>query len=301
MDDNRRKEFLSIPRQVELMKARGLLCPQDGSVESFLKRNSYYRISGYFRYFQNAPAHGDESFRAGTTWQDIHQIYAQDSKLRSLLTEALQQIEVTTRTAFAHCEADIHSPYEKYLREDAYTLPPSNRRIVPTNELIISELKRSKEPFIAKFESHGINDRRFNDVPVWAAVEVMSFGTLSKAIQYRNDHNQVYEAVCSMLGTKKPFLASQLHSFTFLRNRCAHYSRLWNSVVLKPPRIQPEAKRQARDLFGNYASNSVFAVIVAMNEFLTCADLRDGFLDQCSALIGESQMYTEGILTPRRS
>lgn len=149
------------------------------------------------RYFQVAPSHGNEDFEPNTHWGDIVEIYNLDVQLRALLFEGIHLAEISARTAFAYSEANIHSPYEEYLATDAYKRPP-NPTIKATNELILSELHRSREPYIAKFRKGCTDGNQLwtDDVPVWAAVETLSLGTLSKAISFRNDGNAVYQGTC---------------------------------------------------------------------------------------------------------
>ena len=201
------KPFASIEQQVEILRGRGLELPDEGAVKNVLTRNSYYRLSGYMRYFQVAPSAGNENFHAGTRWEDILEIYDLDLRLRAFLLEGLQLAEIALRTAFANSEATAHSPYKNYLCSDSYKSPP-NPRITPTDEIIESELRRSKELFMQKFRSKAsTSDDWLPNVPVWGAVEVLSFGTLAKAISYRNDENCVYSMVCECLGVGKGQLA----------------------------------------------------------------------------------------------
>lgn len=208
---------------MDLLVARGLSIPTREDAANFLKRQNYYRFSGYARYFQNAPSNGDPRFKPDAHWDDIVEIYNTDIAVRALLLRGIQAAEIAARAAFALSEGALHSPYEEYLEPTAYKVPklPS---VKATNELIISELRRSKEPYLAKYRRDASDEGRewIYDVPVWAAVEALSLGTLSKAISFRNDGNAVYSRTCSILGTKKQFLTSQLRSFTFVRNKCAH-------------------------------------------------------------------------------
>lgn len=41
----------------------------------FLSRVSYYRVAGYFRYWQRNPANGDNTFFPGSTFTTIQQLY----------------------------------------------------------------------------------------------------------------------------------------------------------------------------------------------------------------------------------
>lgn len=297
-----RKEFASFERQLEIVEKRGLELPDDNALEEFLHRNSYYRFSGYMRYFQVAPSNGDENFRPGASFAEIKDIYELDAQLRTFLIHGLQKIETSARAAFAHSEAEIHSPYENYFAIGAYSEPPRQHEL-PTEDIILSELERSKEPFILKFRAEDTNTHTWaKDVPVWAAVETFSFGTLSKAISYREDQMKLYDSCCSILNANRDDLSKQLRAFTQIRNRCAHHSRLWNISTTDQPSVQPKIKRDAKKaLGGQYEPNSVFAVIVAMDNYLTRAKIQTNFLAEFLELVEENHRYLLGITKPYKA
>lgn len=300
---NRRKDYLSVQEQVEKIKDRGLSIPSEKAVACFLERNNYYRFSGYMRYFQKDLAHGEDEFIAGATWDEIVDLYELDARLRSLLLDGIQLAEISTRTAFALSEGAKHGPYESFLRSTAYKLP-KDPSVKPTHKLIASELQRSKEPYISKYrkDAAGRGPAWLRDVPVWVAVETFSLGTLSKAITYRNDAGAVYGETCSTLGVGKPFLASQLRSFTFVRNKCAHSSRLWNCFVLDQPKVPTSAKNRAERTLGEpYEPNSVMATIVALDNFLFRTGMRVGFLDEYLELAAGKPAFRRGISDPQNS
>lgn len=300
---NRRKPYLSVQEQVDKIADRGLRIPSREVAAEFLQRNNYYRFSGYMRYFQVDPAAGKEEFVSGAAWNDIVQLYELDARLRSFLLDGIQLAEIATRTAFALSEGEIHGAYEKFLGNNAYKLP-KNPAVKPTRQLIASELERSKEPFLGKYrrDADGDGSGWLNDVPVWAAVEAFSLGTLSKAITFRNDGGAVYGRACSILGVGKPYLASQLRSFTFVRNKCAHSARLWNSFVLDQPSVPAGVKSRAERIVDErYGSNSVLAVIVALDNFLFRTRLRKGFLDDYLELTASNPSFSRGIAHPRNS
>jgi len=68
------KDALTWDEQVDLLAERGLAVNDIGTCAEFLAENSYYRFSGYARYFQRAPHEGDDSFLPGTTFQEIRQV-----------------------------------------------------------------------------------------------------------------------------------------------------------------------------------------------------------------------------------
>lgn len=102
------------------------------------------------RYFQTDLASGDTTFKPGTHWDEIADIYYLDSTLRTYLLRGIQTAEVAIRSAFSLSECSLHSSYEQYLQTNAYR-PPKNNRALATELLIASELERSREPFIQKY------------------------------------------------------------------------------------------------------------------------------------------------------
>lgn len=96
--------------------------------------------------------------------------------------------------------------------------------------------------------------------PCWMVFESISFGTISVA--FKNLAHPEYEAICKRFGLPHPILSSWLHSISYIRNVCAHHSRLWNRrCTIKP--IIANAYRQ--DLTPNH---TVYAQLVVMQILL---------------------------------
>ena len=56
------KPQLSYDKQADLLARRGLTIDDRKECMDFLSTVSYYRLSGYFRYWQRDPAKGDNQF-----------------------------------------------------------------------------------------------------------------------------------------------------------------------------------------------------------------------------------------------
>ena len=67
---------------------------------------SYYRLSGYWYTYRTV----DEQFRPGTSIRTIWDLYVFDRKLRLLVMDAIERIEVAVRTRLAYEVEPIHSP-----------------------------------------------------------------------------------------------------------------------------------------------------------------------------------------------
>jgi abortive infection bacteriophage resistance protein len=232
------KPALAIHEQIELLVQRGLPVPLPSdpdwgerqseyhAVMRLLVDNNYYRLSGYWRYFQVNPGQGNNQFAVATTMGHIETAYTFDNQLRAILSDGLSVLEVTFRSRFAYFCA-MNMPADSYLDSASYTdrKYPDGREI--RGSLIVdigTELNRSKERFVTHHRTSG------DPVPVWAAVEVLSFGTVSKMYGLLEDR-AVRTGVSKSFGLPNPqFTTSVIRSLVVLRNICAHHSRLWNRV-----------------------------------------------------------------------
>lgn len=215
------KPSLSWDEQVALMVGRGLAVSDKTACAQFLAVTNYYRFSGYARYFQQAPHLGDDSFRPGTAFDEIRAIYEADEALRAALVRPLARIELMLRSHVARVIADDHGPYGRFL-EDFYTDIGGRE---PTVKSCLRDIDRSKDRHILRYRDTGGDCVDYSKLPVWSAVEAWSFGTLSKAIE-RGAGGGLADSVATSTGIAKAGFAYRIRSLVYLRNRCAHHSRL---------------------------------------------------------------------------
>jgi abortive infection bacteriophage resistance protein len=162
--------------QIQLLKSRNLVIENELAAERFLLENNYYRLSGYWRKYQKAPDSNDDRFIDGTTFEKIVAIYELDVLLRNLLQKGTGIFEISFRSKFAYFMAHSEPDGQlSYLQQVSYNNNISNNeKIGDLVEKIKDELKRSSEKYIKHYK--GINE----DIPIWAAVEILSFSTVSK-------------------------------------------------------------------------------------------------------------------------
>lgn len=240
------KPSLSWDEQVALMVSRGLAVPDETECARFLAATNYYRFSGYARYFQRAPHLGDDDFRQGTTFGEIRAVYDADEALRTMLVVPLAHVELMLRSHVARVIADEHGAYGRYLEEGFYTEVGDRE---PTVDSCLRDIERSKDRHILRYREAGVDRADYSELPVWSAVEAWSFGTLSKAIE-RGGQGTLADAVATSIGIAKAGFAYRVRALVYLRNRCAHHSRLWHHSVLDagptPQNVRNKAKRIAR-------------------------------------------------------
>lgn len=215
------KPPLTLDQQVNLLLSRGM----DGDrslMTARLQSVNYYRLSGYWHPFRIADD-ADGAFKPGTTFETIWSRYVFDRRLRLLVMDAIERIEVAVRSLLAYHHAHQHGAFA--YAEDPTSLP----KMKPDKHSefllrVVDETKRSKETFVRHFKlKYG---DRHTCLPVWMATEIMAFGTVLSF--YRGAPHQVKQKVATTFGLPAFVFESWLLTLTVVRNICAHHGRLWN-------------------------------------------------------------------------
>jgi abortive infection bacteriophage resistance protein len=234
------KPPITVDQQADLLVSRGLICDDLPRVKRYLARIGYYRLSAYWLPFEQPssdPAKRNHNFHPGTRFDQILSLYIFDRKLRLLVLDALERIEVAVRTAYAREMSLAHGAHA-HLNNRLYK-DQAEYRSGLTN--IEADLRRSHETFVRHYQ------QKYNDPtlpPIWAVVETMSFGTISRWVANTNDTN-VKKLIMKSLGMPTINVMEQvLHTLTPVRNDCAHHSRLWNRrYTMAPPTIEKIGSR----------------------------------------------------------
>ena len=113
------------------------------------------------------------------------------------------------------------------------------------------EIKRNKKsPFIYNFKEN----YEGGEIPSYAALEVTSFGTLSK--MYKNMENEDKKEIAKVLEVDYIYLESCIENLSYVRNICAHYGRLYVAKLTKTPKLYKEYLSQG------ISNNTIFASII---------------------------------------
>jgi abortive infection bacteriophage resistance protein len=223
-ENSYKKCFKTFDEQLVILKDRKLNISNDSFVLSKLERINYYRLSAYFLPYQH-PKNSDKKdiFLEDTTFEEIIQLYYFDSELRKIVFEAIESIEVYFRTQITYHHTLKYQAFG-YLQKDSFEVSQDFFEQIIKN--LKEETKRSEEAFIKHFK----DEYNTNDLPLWAVVEVVSFGTISKLYSILKTEEQ--KAVISKLkGINNGVFRNWLHGLSVIRNICAHHSRLWNKTL----------------------------------------------------------------------
>lgn len=228
------KQLISFTDQITLLKQRGMVLGNETKALHLLQNISYYRLSGYWY-----PLLADKQrhiFKPGSTFEAAYNIYKFDSELRKLIIAELEKIEVAVRTQTAYI---LSTQYHAHWFEDSslFSNPVRHTKVLAKIE---EEYNRSDEEFITAFKA------KYSDhfPPNWMTMEIASFGTLS--ILYGNlQPGRAKRSIAAYFGLPDTVFASWLHCIVYVRNICAHHSRLWNKILS----IRPLMPRSPRNTF----------------------------------------------------
>lgn len=216
--------WLTRREQIRLLQERGLRIDDPSAADRFLAHLNYYRFSGYCLAFEESR----HAFREGTSFEDIARAYEFDLVLRDLLTEALEFVEVDFRATIAYRFGQIYGAFG-HTQPAAFFDRFSHGDWL---ERVQDESKRSREEFVQHFDR---TYQEFPDLPVWIATEIMSFGLLSR--MFRGMRRSDQRTICSRYGLQSSVLESWMHHCVYVRNLCAHHSRVWDRVWAIKPKL----------------------------------------------------------------
>jgi len=185
---------------------------------------SGHRFSGYCLAFEKCR----HEFIEGTTVEAIKASYHFDVKLRDAITDALEVIEVDTRSNVAHIFTSNTSAFG-HLERDNFK---PNFRHADWLASLREEAERSKEKFVIHYQD---KYNGFPDLPFWMATEIASFGSVSK--MYAGLKGRFQKPIASRYGMQQQDFDSALHHLCYIRNICAHHGRLWDREWAIQPRL----------------------------------------------------------------
>lgn len=222
------KPSLSIVDQIALLERRQMVIADHASASHYLQHLSYYRLRAYWMSFEvTSPNAGDHLFRQGTTFDQVIDLYSFDRNLRLLVLNGIERIEVSFRGVWAYRLALQYGPHG-YLRSDIYS---GYKTFVKQTAHFMREVEQSKERFIKHYNNTYTQPEL---PPVWAAAELLSLGSLSKWIDLLK-HRADRVAIANVYALNDAYFKSFCHHLTYVRNICAHHSRLWNKQMIVTP------------------------------------------------------------------
>lgn len=252
------KQILTIAQQIQSYIDSGLTITSTYDVEKALTSIGFYRLRGYsFHLYDNSK----KQYLPGTTFDDILSLYYFDQKLSSLIFSMISKIEVALRTRLVDALL-IHG--DALILQDS-SIFKEKKKYWQNMSTISSQIARSDDVFIKhNFDNHD------GEVPIWATVEVLSFGTISKIIKnLKTGNNSSYSVLSkkyqyksekgNLVTPSQKMFTSWVQSVSMLRNICAHNSRIYNRTIHTTPQLLNKDK-----IFPYPTHNGLYQILLAM-------------------------------------
>lgn len=254
------KSPLLISQQIETLERRGMIFSDRQLAEHYLSHISYYRLRAYTFPYQNNSDPNHPFWRA-TPFERVLNDYILDRKLRVLVFDAMEKIEIALRTQIIY-QYSIKKGGQWY--EDV-SLFRVARLFQSDLSRLDKEINRSQEEFIRHYKSKYTSPIR---PPAWMALEVCTIGTLSK--MYDNlALSDEKKAIAQHFDLGHPFvLESWMKTFSHIRNICAHHSRLWNRPITIIPVFPKRPSRPWVSPTMLAESHKIFASLCCIRYFL---------------------------------
>ena len=248
------KPALTFNQQLDhLISDKGLIVNNYDNALSILKHENYYRLSGYMIDFLDK----NDNFIDNISFEDIYNVYKTDKEIRSTLFELINDIEVYLKTQLANYFSLTYGPV-------GY-LDPSNFNFKNHQEYIdiIDFLKRCGEVNKRNASSLIIqhHNNKYNGfVPVWALVELIPLGIISKfySLLKTKDKKAILKIGYNDISYEK--LESFYHCVSYLRNQCCHYQRLYR----KNHPIKPKLYTPSNINLGSFVSGSTYSLVLPL-------------------------------------
>ena len=243
--------------QLNRLLQRGMSIPNHDEALRFLSNVSFYRFRGYLEPFVDKATSSDpRPFQEGTMFDAVLERYKFDARLRVLLLEAFNPIEISVRAQWTYqlsCNqgGGEHSHLDSSLFGQNY----------------IDNLATLKDDY----NEHGkkVHEYDFEDCPTWAISEVMSFGKLSR--WFGDTIRPVRKGVAGHYQLNDEVAGTLFYHLATVRNICAHHERLWDrdfTTKLSRPKTQMGSFPNPRTFFNNAETGKLYNTLV-MIAYLT--------------------------------
>jgi abortive infection bacteriophage resistance protein len=279
---NYNKTPLSFQDQVSLLKKRDLVVDNEPKAIDYLQEISYYRLSAYFLPYQKTK----DKFNPNTNFKQIIETYSFDRELRLLVFDCIERIEVAIRTQMVYGMATHYNDSHWQDNQNLFITPYYNKignLVDPHSDFqsIISKAKTARTPEV--FIKHYIDHyNKPSNPPSWMCLELLTMGELSHL--YRGlKNNSDKKRIANFFDVHPTVFVSWLHTLTYVRNICAHHSRLWNrDLAIEPEKLLKPVGNWVSKPFEN--NKRMFYFICVLKYLITRANPGNSLKDKLQNL-----------------
>lgn len=269
------KPFTTLQQQEQRLRERGLRLDTD-SAQQWLAHVGYYRLSGYWYPYRarsrDDPGRRLDEFHPGASLDEVTELYEFDRKLRTLVHDGMERVEVALRSHIGY----VLGAHGSLSYQSCEHFRPTFRH---------ADWNRTAQTRISRSRRHNTAIRhhldRYDGIPIWVLMEILDFSDVSKLFDGMKSRDQLI--VAENLGfivdlqalsknqrnkaLKRHPLAQWLEQLTVIRNMCAHHSRLWNKTFI-PVGTQAVRTMPLMDSIPEGQSERIYGALLVMGLIL---------------------------------
>lgn len=196
---------------------KGFLDARTGEAEYFFSRISYQHASEYF-----------DLRKSTNSLKTVHRAILFDRKFQALLMEYIGLFELQFRAQYSYAMTTRHGAFAHRDRHNFRNQDHFSNFLKLYREELSRQVNHKNHMVLSAYEEYG-------DLPTWQAVEIMSFGTLSKLFNNTRDQ-KVRHAVADSFNVDADTLASWMRALSVVRNQCAHFGKVLGRRLTSTPR-----------------------------------------------------------------
>ena len=266
---------LSPEEIVRFLVAKGMVIDRVDDVICMLTHVNAYRLRPYWLPFvRDRVTH---EFWPTARFDRVIELYHFDKRLRALLLECLEPIEISLRANIARQVSLLHGPWAHEFRDVSYR----NDTWPKAFEMLRRALEHAQvnDDSIPLYGTGLPGDRQTPQLSV--SIEYLPFGSL--AYWFRNlVPRDAQRSVSEVYSVHPDILSSWLRHLAVVRNIAAHHGRVWNRVIPFQPRI-PRGHGIAASV--NNRVNKVYNTLVIIQHLLRCVNAQVQVQDRLVQLV----------------
>ena len=230
------KEFKTYDELLAILESRGMNLSTASlriRAKKALQHEGYYNlINGYKMLFLQRDTNGKfaipDTYKDGSTVDEIRQLYYFDAKLRSIILKNILQIEINIKNLISHSFSKVHGHKNYLVYENFDTTQRDSEKNITG---LISEIQRQlsgrvTDPSIR----HYLTDHGY--IPFWVLNNILSLGIISKFYSLMKQSER--QEVSKIFRLQDNELSNLLIYLSSVRNVCAHSNRLYCFRTKRP-------------------------------------------------------------------
>lgn len=210
--------------------ARGFADGDTDQAQIVLETIGFQHASSYFDLFKDDTG----AIPQGSSMKELHRALIFDRKFQALLLEYIGLFELKFRAQYSY-HMSLHRGAFAHRNPKNFKDEAHFKKFLATYQREFGrQLAKNNMELQAAYTTYG-------DAPIWLAVEIMSFGTLSKLFN-NTKSKAVRKGVSAAFRATPEELTSWIHALTDVRNTCAHFGRLCGTKLTTQPKRVPGIK-----------------------------------------------------------